>query len=208
MIVDQLKKDIRDTLQKYINKFPASDKITHNRKLNIQNIETILEQSDPVYICSEINNYLDGLAVPFLSWLTLFDIYAFIRPLKEILRQEKYQEINLLRAVVKEKDQVIASYHGRLTMKKNPVTVENQLEFIIRDLKLLKGENKYLYATLESLDRKIIMIEAENKLNFQRAITAEEELGLLRKQYGIGTFVQQDTLAPGMKIHASEHVKP
>lgn len=193
MIIDQLKKEINIRLTAYQSQYSSVEKIPPQRQKNISIIKNILKIPEPMILCRELNNYLDEISVPFFSWLTFIDVNAFVRSLKEVLGQSKYQTINLLITLLKEKDEIIAKQTFNACQKMNGNLVENKIDYILSEIKLLRSENSFLYATLDQLDKKIKAIEVENKNNLIRAQRAEAELATLKNSLVSGNLDLSET---------------
>jgi hypothetical protein len=213
MILKELRDEICAGLYRYTRTFNGVAHIPQQRQNDIRAIHNFLELEDPVLICRKVRHRLGKVAVPFFSFLTFIDANHFVNCVYAALNQEKFQEINLLRTIINEKNQVILELQNA---RIEPASFANQtsenLEYVISQIGLLRRENEFLYQTIVSLDQKITAMEAENKQYLERAVRAEHELMQIKqqpklaqsKQVSFRCVVQdsmrQDIVAPTCKL--------
>lgn len=175
MILDDLRNDIRHALRNYLDPF-SEDSLTNSQKERSLKVINIIALEDPLSICDQLSNYLNSLSIPFFSWVPFLEKNKFINCINEALKQEKYQECQLLRALLQEKQQIINNLQqNNLPSPSNP-DIENRLTAILQDLKLLKNENQFLYERLAAFDQKIKSLETENKQLLEHTRQTEETL--------------------------------
>lgn len=184
MILKQLIAEINASLKDYATKFPSYRDIPAKRRNDIVKIRRILMLPNPIVICEKLNDYLEDLKIPILYWLPFVDVNDFYWGIKNVLLKGEYQEVNLLKVLLTEKDLLIKDYRERiLSGQYSDQSVEHKINELAMELKLLRNENSYLYSTVMSLDQKISSLESECKENFHRAITAEDKLQCLQNKY-------------------------
>lgn len=180
MILEELRTEVTAEIEHYCKKYESFTQIPRDRQSDIRIVRKILKLDDPVLITKNLKTFLDSRCVPFLSFVTLFDVNYFAALIKKVLAQEKFQKINILQSIIQEQKQLIT----RLQIKPKiaDLKTEDKLGGIMIELNLLRAENGFLYNTLMNLDKKISVIEAENKVYAQRANQAEKKLEKLKEK--------------------------
>lgn len=176
-LYEELHYDIKTGIDNYIRRYHSYAQVPAERRRDIENILTILNGADPILGCQQIKTYLDKMILPLFSWLSFLEVNCFLREIKAHLHKEKYQELNMLRVLIKEKDYLLSNQ-----LKKDEVTIaieeriEKKLSTLSYELGLLKKENAYLYQTLQKLNLKTNQLEQESANNLLRAQKAEGKL--------------------------------
>lgn len=180
MLLKELRLEVRFALDSYERTYDIPSNIPVQRQENIKFIKKVIQGEDPLKICKEIKCYLASISLPFIYFLPFIDINLFVFLISAVIEQEKYSEINLLRTIVYEKEQLISNLQSHVRLGLDDVTL-NGVENLTAEVRLLKRENNFLYSTLVNLDRKISVIEQESKLNLERAVSAEKERSEMNK---------------------------
>lgn len=167
MIIDEIRQDILRAIHQYTKNYNLYESIPMERKSDILIIRRLLKKEDPILICRCVNHYIESIALPFISFLTFFDVNNFVALIRKVLQQSKYQEVNLLRTLLEEKEDAIEK------LRQSPRNLSDEV-------KLLQNETRYLYGALACLDSKINELENDKKKALQRAQAAEQELKALR----------------------------
>jgi hypothetical protein len=126
----------------------------------------------------QLSHYLDSLTIPWLSWLPL-DVNEFVSKLKAVLSLPQYQESNMLRAMLKEKDQLIAVYEKKAKQNSHPITleaaVEKKINEVTDEVQLLRSENEFLYKAIADLDKKLKETECVIKQSLKKPVSTPKK---------------------------------
>lgn len=207
MLLKELRLEIKFALDSYERRYNTPSNVPEQRKENIKFIRKVIHEEDPIKICKEIKYYLASISLPFISFLPFIDINLFVFLISTVIEQEKYSEINLLRTLVSQKEQLISNLQNQVRLGLDKVTI-NEVENLTAEIKLLKCENNFLYSTLVNLDRKISLVEQESKQNLERALRSEKKCSDMNK---IFIHLQSDpskkTNMPSLRDASATHIE-
>lgn len=176
MILDQLKQDIRDAIVSYYREFPSSRDLPRERKKDIRNIENILAEKNPIVVFEKLSAYVESLDLMFFNWLPFIDLNNFYWKFKNVLDKDIYQEANFYKQVAYEQI-CMKTVNAKLKNKSiQEVRPRDQSDEIFVDMKLLRAENRYLYATVKELQVKVSELEDLCKGSLNRVQLAQLQL--------------------------------
>lgn len=163
MICKQLIYDIKFSIKTYVDKHSSFKLIPLERKKDLQYINYLFDIRDPVVICRKLSDYLERIRTPFFSWVTFIDVNDFYWTIKSVLDKDEYLEINLLRSLIREKESALKECKKQLAFSQGE-HYDNRLDGFLKEMKLMRNENQYLYKTIEDLNERILSLESKNNI--------------------------------------------
>lgn len=197
-LVSKLRHDILQALKTYLAKnYDNETAIPPSRRKDIEAITSMLEDSDPINIRYNILQYLDKLSYSILAIFPFLEINRFKHSLSQVLHAPSYQEITMLKTLLKEAQSQHLDFR-----KKNSGDKLEQLELKIcqqlkktskldQEINRLQIENKFLCQTIELLTNKTENLQNEKSelmsniadLEKKQQSLTEKCAGVLQENY-------------------------
>jgi hypothetical protein len=160
-VANEFKTDINSVLEPYIKSFAS---LAKDLQMNVIMVQSILKGSDVLLMRRELNTYLNEISWPLYCLFTFIEVNKFVLLLKGVLRHEKYQPLNVMQAIINEKDEIICQLR-QIGLQQRPSEESTTVEMLM-EIKLVKSENQFLYKALAELEKKLTTsIYCETKEN-------------------------------------------
>lgn len=203
-LVQQMRKDILNALNIYQKTFYSTTReIPKNRQEDILQIKRILRENDPLQVRASLLNYIHTLASGFITLFPFLAVNQLKYAVKNILDLPKYQEIEILKALLQEKsnDKYLSDPSTAEDFQYRLNRIETQAEHqaqrikkLDQEIERITKENQFLYATIQ------ILSEKNQQLNEQLSHT-ETKLQKTTKAYEDLSQKYQGLLIENNKLH-------
>lgn len=185
MIIDDIKNNVRTALRIYCESTSKANVASLQRARDLDFINQLMIRiEDPLELCSQMNEYIEKIKLPLLNLISFLDSSRFYWAIKNVLLNNQYTEVNILKALLHEKEHSI-SMHANLLANTTVSTASptyEEMAGMAEDLKLMRIELAHVYANLKQLSETVIGLTEQSQNNLDRAIRAETEVAALKAQ--------------------------
>jgi DNA repair exonuclease SbcCD ATPase subunit len=186
-IIDNLRQDINTA----IDHFKANKNLSFERQQNIRDVQKILTNTNnPLEARNNLLNFLNNLSTGFISIWPFLEVNQFKQALKSVLENAKYQDTQILNAVLSEtvfqQNNNVSSFIPNQDLLDRVKKLEKLREVDGKKILTLQEKMERLQNENDLLSQSVQSISEENKYlkNLNSNITKERD-NLIQKYEGL-----------------------